>query len=55
MPGWCVAQWPAGTEQAVLTVTSRIATRDRAVDPGRDANIPALDPATARSIPRRPR
>ena len=43
-----VAQWPAGTEQAVLTVTSRIATRDRAVDPGRDANIPALDPATAR-------
>jgi transglutaminase-like putative cysteine protease len=42
------AQWPAGTEQAVLTVTSRIATRDRAVDPGRDTGVPALDPATKR-------
>ena len=45
------AEWDAGAETAVLTVTSRFETRDRVNLPGeggRKARVPRLEPAAAR-------
>lgn len=44
-----VADWAAGDEEAFVEVTSRVATRDRALDLARPAHVPPLDDAARRS------